>query len=115
MNFLTTIPIWVYFVILALTFMAVHVFTFRPRSKLTRTSSILLRVGSSVVLLLGLMAINPSDPGSILLALVAAGAGGFMSGRSASPPTRAAPAAGGTTAASAGDRAESGPPSDERP
>lgn len=88
MNLLSSIPVWAYYVILVITFMGAHVLAFSPsetgRKAGTRGA---MRIGSSVLLLIGLVLIQPSEPGSILLALAAAALGGFVSGRAA-PPMR---------------------------
>src|SRR5690606_1715676 len=69
MTFLANIPIWVYFIVLAVTFMVVHVLAIRANQPQNRARSIGGRVGSSLILLLALVFLNPADPGSVLLAL----------------------------------------------
>ncbi len=93
MNVLSNLPTWLYWAILLITFVGAHVLVYNPgapaRTPLVGTA---LRVGSSLILLLGLVLINTSDPGSILLALFAAALGGFLSGKGA-PPPKTVPAA----------------------
>lgn len=93
MNVLSNLPTWLYWVILLITFMGSHVLAYNPgapaRTPLVGTA---LRVGSSLILLVGLVLINTSDPGSILLALLAAAIGGFLSGKGAPPPKAVPPA-----------------------
>ncbi len=86
MTFLTNLPIWVYFIILSVTFMVVHVLALRADQPQNRTRSIGGRVASSIILLLALVFLNPADPGSVLLSLLAAAVAGFVSGRTATPP-----------------------------
>jgi hypothetical protein len=88
MNLLSSIPVWVYFVILIVTFMGAHVMAFRPHEPGRNTAGRgALRIGASVLLLVALVMIQTNEPGSILLALGAAALGGFVSGRAA-PPVR---------------------------
>lgn len=86
MTFLAAIPIWGYFIILAVTFMVVHVLALRADQPQNRVRSIGGRVVSSLVLLLALLFLDPTEPASILLALFAAAVAGFISGRTATPP-----------------------------
>lgn len=86
MTFLASIPIWVYFIILAVTFMVVHVMALRANQPQNRLRSILGRVGSSLILLLALFFLNPAEPGSVLISLPGAASAGFVSGRTATPP-----------------------------
>ena len=76
MTFLANIPIWVYFIVLALTFMVVHVLALRANQPQNRLRSIGGRVASSILL---------------LLALFVSAVAGFVSGRTATPqlPPRA--------------------------
>lgn len=85
MTFLASIPIWVYFIVLALTFMVVHVLALRADQPQNRLRSIGGRVASSVLLLLALIFLNPQDPATVLLALFVAAVAGFVSGRTATP------------------------------
>lgn len=90
MDLLSTIPLAVYWVVLAITFMAAHVFAFDAGKTSARPgANTVLRIASSLVLLVGLVIVRPDEPGSILLALLAAAVGGFLSGRAA-PPLRPA-------------------------
>lgn len=91
MTFLANLPIWVYFIILSVTFMVVHVLALRADQPHNRARSIGGRVASSVILLLALVFLNPADPGSVLLSLLAAAVAGFVSGRTATPPLPARP------------------------
>ena len=86
MTFLANIPIWLYFVILAITFMVVHVMALRANQPKNRARSLGGRVLSSLLLLLALVFLNPADPGSLLLSLFGAAVAGFVSGRTATPP-----------------------------
>ena len=87
MDFLSNLPLWVYYVILAITFMGAHVLAFNPGTPARKPAvSTAMRIGSSLILLVGLLLIRPADPGSILLALAAAAAGGYVSGKAAPPP-----------------------------
>ena len=84
MSLLANLPVWAYWVALGVTFMVVHGLAFRPArpGEQGRTAK---RVGSSALLLLALIVVDPSAPGSVLLGLLAAAAGGYLSGRSAPP------------------------------
>lgn len=87
MDVLSNLPTWVYIVILTITFMGAHVLAYNPGTPPRRPAvGTAMRVGSSLILLAGLVLVRPSDPGSILLALLAATVGGFMSGKAAPPP-----------------------------
>lgn len=86
MTFLASIPIWIYFIILALTFMVVHVLALRANQPRNRVRSLGGRVASSIILLLALVFLDPQNPASVLLALLGAGVAGFVSGRTATPP-----------------------------
>lgn len=94
MNFLANVPIWVYFVVLAVTFMVVHLMALRADQPDNRRRSIAGRVISSILLLIALYLIDPGSPPSILFALLVSAGAGFISGRTATPPLpprRAAP------------------------
>lgn len=87
MNLLSAIPVWYYFVMLALTFMGAHVLAYRPDAVPSRPGlATAARIGSSLLLLLALIVVQPDAPGSILLAMGASVAGGIVSGRSTPPP-----------------------------
>jgi hypothetical protein len=87
MNLLSAIPVWLYFVMLALTFMGAHVLAYRPNAVPSRPGlATAARVGASILLLIALIVVQPDAPGSILLAIGAAVAGGIVSGRSTPPP-----------------------------
>ena len=88
MNVLTNVPIWVYFVIMAITFMFTHVVAYKPNKVTTRSSGLttVMRIGSSVILLVGLLVMQPAVPVTLLLALALAALGGFLSGSAAPPP-----------------------------
>jgi len=90
MNVLTSVPIWVYFVIMAITFMFTHVVAYKPNKVTTRSSAVTttMRIGSSVILLVGLLVMQPAVPVTLLLALALAALGGFLSGTAAPPPKR---------------------------
>lgn len=88
MDLLSSIPVWVYFVILVATFMGAHVLAFVPNDTGRKAAARgAMRIGSSLFLLVGFVLIQPNEPGSILLAMGAAAVGGFVSGRAA-PPVR---------------------------
>ncbi len=84
MSLLADLPVWVYWVALGVTFMVVHGLAFRPAQpgEKGRTAK---RVGSSALLLVALIVVDPSTPASVLLGLLAAAAGGYLSGRAAPP------------------------------
>lgn len=86
MNLLSSIPVWVYYVILLITFIGSHVLAFEP-TNLGRKPGLraVMRIGSSLLLLVGLVIIQPSEPATVLLALLSAGLGGFVSGKAAPP------------------------------
>ena len=87
MNVLSAIPVWLYFVMLALTFMGAHVLAYRPNAVPARPGlATAARIGASILLLIALTVVQPDAPGSILLALGASVAGGIVSGRSTPPP-----------------------------
>ncbi len=86
MNVLAAIPVWVYFVVFAITFMVFHVLSLRANQPPNRTRSLVGRIVSSLMLLLVLVFFQPGDPASILIALVGAVAAGIVSGRTANPP-----------------------------
>lgn len=86
MTFLANIPVWVYFIVLALTFMVVHVMALRADQPQNRMRSVGGRVISSLLLLLTLLFFDREDPGSLLIALFGAAVAGFISGRTATPP-----------------------------
>ena len=86
MTFLASIPIWGYFIILAITFMVVHVLALRANQPQNRVRSIGGRIASSLILLLALVFLNPAEPGRVLLALFGSALAGFVSGRTATPP-----------------------------
>lgn len=120
MSVLANIPIWVYFVVMAITFMVMHVLAYDPNRKTTRGAgaTTAMRVGSSVILLIGLLVMQPADPVTLLLALALAAVGGHLSGRAA-PPPRAREVEGTSQAdgagAARGDQGEGGPTSDGPP
>lgn len=86
MTFLANIPVWVYFIILAVTFMVVHVLALRANQPPNRARSLGGRVASSIILLVALVLLDPAVPGSVLLSLFGAAVAGFVSGRTATPP-----------------------------
>src|SRR5690606_36773450 len=86
MTLLAAIPVWVYFVILAITFMVFHVLALLANQPLTRTRAMPGRVVSSIVLLVALVFPEPSEPATVLLALLGAVVAGIVSGRTATPP-----------------------------
>ena len=91
MNLLSSIPVWVYTAILIITFMGAHVLAFRPAEGAGNGyGRVAKRIGSGLLLVGGLVLVQPTEPGSILLALAAAAFGGVLSGRAA-PPLRQAP------------------------
>lgn len=81
MDFLGSIPMWVYFVALGITFMAAHVFGYRPGTN--PKGNLALRIASSVILLVALLIVNPAQPTTVLAALPIAAVAGYVSGRSA--------------------------------
>lgn len=86
MTFLSAIPVWVYFIIIAITFMVMHVLTLRANQPQNRARSFLGRIGSSLILLVVLVLLDPSEPASVLTALLGAVIAGIVSGRTATPP-----------------------------
>lgn len=93
MNVLVNVPIWVYFVIMGITFMVTHVVAYDPNRVVTRSSGLttVMRIGSSVILLVGLLIMQPAAPATLLLALGLSALGGYLSGRAAPPPRVPAP------------------------
>lgn len=89
MDLLATIPVWVYFIILLITYMGTHVLTFNPGRGLQGRAVLVARIGASLLLLLALVSFNREEPATLLLALVLSGSGGFLSGRSTPPPKAA--------------------------
>lgn len=84
--FLAGIPFWVYAIVLVITFVLMHAMFFVQRTEAkNRTFLFIGRIGSSFILLAGLLIIDPGTPGSILIALLIAALAGFVSGRSAPP------------------------------
>ncbi len=86
MNPLASLPWWVLWVVLGVTFVAVHALSFRPRRE-PGGAGALMRVVSSALLLAGLVLVDPAEPATVLLALAAAALAGFLSGRAAPPRT----------------------------
>lgn len=86
MTFLASVPIWVYFVIMAITFMTVHVVAFNPNRQSTRgAGTTAMRLGSSGLLLVALLVMRPAAPVTLLVALGLSALGGYLSGRAAPP------------------------------
>lgn len=85
MNVLAAVPVWVYFIVLAVTFVVIHLLALRAGQAPNRLRSVLGRVGSSLILLVALILINPAEPVSLLLSLLLAALAGFVSGRTATP------------------------------
>ena len=94
MSVLVNVPIWVYFVVMAVTFMIFHVITYDPNRPTTRGpgATTAMRIGSSVILLLGLLVMQPAVPVTLLAALALAVLGGYLSGKAAPPPRQKVPA-----------------------
>lgn len=86
MEFLAAVPVWVYFVMILLTYVVVHVLTFDPARLLPAGRAFLGRMGSAVLLLVALVLFRREEPLTLLLALGLAALGGFLSGRSTHPP-----------------------------
>ncbi len=86
MEFLAAVPVWVYFVVILVTYVAVHVLTFDPTKLIPERRAFLGRTGSAVLLLLALVLFRREEPITLLVALALAVAGGFVSGRSTHPP-----------------------------
>lgn len=86
----SAIPYWVYFVGLAVTFMFAHVIGFKPSAN--PRGNLPLRIGSSLLLLVALLIVDPEQPARALIALPIAAAAGFVSGRSAPALKPRAPA-----------------------
>ena len=82
MNLLASLPVWVFYVVLGITFVVMHALAFRPGQG-AGPSRVVKRVLSSALLLVGVIVVDPNEPASVLLALAAAAAAGFISGRSA--------------------------------
>ncbi len=86
MTFLASVPIWVYFVIMAVTFMTVHVVAFNPNRQSARgAGTTAMRLGSSGLLLVALLVMRPAAPVTLLVALGLSALGGYLSGRAAPP------------------------------
>lgn len=114
MNLLAAIPVWLYFVVLALTFVGAHVVAYRPRKAPSRSmGAAAARVGASVLLLVALVVVRPDEPATVLLALVASVAGGVLSGRAAPAPNERTRSADEAGAASRGGPRQ-GPANDGR-
>jgi FtsH-binding integral membrane protein len=87
-NPLASLPWWLLWVVLGVTFVVVHALAFQPRRE-AGGGRTLMRVVSSALLLVGLVVVDPAEPATVLLALAAAAGAGFLSGRAAPPrPTR---------------------------
>jgi len=83
-----SLPVWLLWVTVGVTFVVAHALAFRPRREPGGPRGA-LRVVSSVLLLAALVIVDPREPLSVLLALAAAAVSGFLSGRSAPPaPSR---------------------------
>lgn len=118
MSVLANVPIWVYFIIMAITFMFVHVVAYDPNRVPTRNAgaTTAMRIGSSVVLLIGLLIMQPAVPISLLLALGLSALGGFLSGRASPQPRRREPAEkGGDDEDPAGGDVDEGPGPQQEP
>ena len=92
MGLLSTIPVWVYFIVLLVTYMATHVLTFDPARGPRGRAAFAMRIGASLLLLLALITFNREEPATLLVALLLSDLGGFLSGRSTPPPKVAKPA-----------------------
>ena len=77
MEFLAAVPVWVYFVMILLTYVVVHVLTFDPARLLPAGRAFLGRMGSAVLLLVALVLFRREEPLTLLLALGLAALGGF--------------------------------------
>ncbi len=95
MEFLVAVPVWVYFVVILITYILAHILTFDPQRLLSERRAFFGRMASAVLLLLALVFFQREEPLTLLVALVLAGAGGYLSGRSTLPP-KAAKAKGGS-------------------
>ena len=89
MDFLATVPVWVYFVVILITYVVVHILTFDPQRLLPERRAFFGRMSSAVLLLLALVFFQREEPLTLLVALALAGAGGYLSGRSTLPPKQA--------------------------
>ncbi len=88
MSLLSSLPAWVYYVVLGATFLVAHAISFRPGAPDAR-GRVIKRVLSSVILLVGLVVVQPAEPASLLVGLPAAALSGYLSGRAAPPaPSR---------------------------
>lgn len=84
--FLAGIPFWVYAIALVLTFVVMHALFFVQRTEAKNKTLLFIgRIGSSFVLLAGLLVVDPAFAPSLLLALALAALAGYISGRSAPP------------------------------
>lgn len=84
--FLAGIPFWGYAIILVLTFVVMHAVFFVQRTEAKNKTLLFIgRIGSSFVLLAGLLVVDPAFAPSLLLALALAALAGYISGRSAPP------------------------------
>lgn len=95
-SFLASIPFWVYAVVLVITFVLMHAMFFVQRMEVKNRGLLFVgRIGSSFILLAGLLVIQPDMPVTILAALALAVLAGYVSGRSAPPikPREAPPTA----------------------
>lgn len=85
-EFLAGIPFWAYAIVLVLTFVVMHALFFVQRTEAKNKTLLFIgRIGSSFVLLAGLLIIDPAFAPSLLLALALAALAGYISGRSAPP------------------------------
>lgn len=92
-SFLAGIPFWVYAVVLVVTFVLMHAMFFIQRTEVKNRALLFVgRIGSSFILLAGLLIVQPEMPATILAALALAALAGLVSGRSA-PPLKPRPAA----------------------
>lgn len=89
MTLLSSIPLWVLFVLLGLAFMTAHFVAYHPSPELTRRRRTLARWASSLLFLVSLLLVSNERIGTVLPALLLAAAGGVVSGRTAPgrPPT----------------------------
>lgn len=86
MAFLASIPTWAYFAMILFTYVATHVLTFDPTRVLPPQRAFIGRIVSAVLLLIALVLFRAVEPATVLLSLLLALAGGFLSGRSTQPP-----------------------------
>lgn len=84
MSLLSSLPAWVFYVVVGVTFLVAHAVSFRPGEPGSK-GRVFKRVLSSVILLVGLVVVQPSEPASLLVGLPAAAVSGFLSGRAAPP------------------------------